>query len=417
MLRSGAIPPGLASVPNPKLKKEMPMKPAVSCLRFLACLTMLPSALAFSQTTAATVYVSQSSTPNGPGQVYAFAVAPNGKLTPTAGSPYPADVTLMVDNGKYLVGASTDNQYLNTYTIEPDGALKFAVANDIGRLTNGFDTSGFSDYLDLDHTGATLYDLRFNANDDNFYLETFILEKATGALKLVPDTHQLSGLGNNLTDPSLFTISANDKYIYGVDSGRYGFDFYMFNRGPNGGLLMPAADAQPIDKPKDKFNYGYDPIGISADPLNHVAVAFANDELEEGPEQGPNRLGVYTAAADGKLTTSSTMENMPKVAVGNVSLKMAPSGKLLAAIGTTGLQVFHFNGSEPITNEAVLVRGVSFAQAYWDDNDHLFAVSQTSGKLYVFTVTPTHVAAAPGSPYSIPGAQNLILRIKKVEAK
>jgi hypothetical protein len=27
---------------------------------------------------------------------------------------------------------------------------------------------------------------------------------------------------------------------------------------------------------------------------------------------------------------------------------MSPSGKLLAVAGTTGLQVFHFNGSNPI---------------------------------------------------------------------
>lgn len=53
----------------------------------------------------------------------------------------------------------------------------------------------------------------------------------------------------------------------------------------------------------------------------------------------------------GNLTTTGTISNMPKSSVTQVTdMAMAPSGKLLAVSGTTGLQVFHFNGASPITN-------------------------------------------------------------------
>ena len=66
---------------------------------------------------------------------------------------------------------------------------------------------------------------------------------------------------------------------------------------------------------------------------------------------GPPQLATYTADNSGNLHTTSTPANMPQTAVGTVTdLKMAPSGKLLAVGGTAGLQVFHFNGSSPITH-------------------------------------------------------------------
>jgi hypothetical protein len=397
--------------------KEIHMKVAVFCLRFISCLTLLFPGLAFSQAApdesdkaavapVAYVYVSQSPGP-GPNQVLGFAAAADGRLTPIEGSPFEAEVNFIAGNGKYLFGSTTDELYLNTYTIEPDGALRFAVANDISRLTGGSDIHGYTTYLTLDHSGATLYDLRWGVGD-NAYYEAFGIKKANGVLTMPPGF--TTGAGNNQNSPGAFTFSANNKYMYAVNSGWAGYNISMFDRASDGALLNPPVGTPLISNPVDKNGYRFDPIGISADPLNHVAVAFANEEGNDGPESGPNQLGVYTADAKGNLTTTSTYKNMPKVAVGDVNLKMAPSGEILAAFGSKGLQVFHFNGGEPITNDAILVQNVDFEQAYWDDNDHLFAVSQKTGKLYVFKVTPTSITHAPGSPYSIPGAQDVIVQ-------
>jgi hypothetical protein len=54
---------------------------------------------------------------------------------------------------------------------------------------------------------------------------------------------------------------------------------------------------------------------------------------------------------------------------------------------------------------------VPFKQLYWDNDNHLFALF--ANKLYVFTVTPTSITEAPGSPHTIagfPGAQYLTVQ-------
>ena len=47
---------------------------------------------------------------------------------------------------------------------------------------------------------------------------------------------------------------------------------------------------------------------------------------------------------------------------------------------------------------------------FWDNNNHLYAISGAAGKLYVFTVTPTSASQAPGSPYSITAPAYLIVQ-------
>jgi len=99
---------------------------------------------------------------------------------------------------------------------------------------------------------------------------------------------------------------------------------------------------------------------------------------------------------------------MPVVAVGNVNyLQASPAGNLLAVGGQNGLQVFHFNGANPITKYTGLLTSDPIFQTFWDNANHLYAISPANSLLYVFNVTPTTVTKAPGSPYTINGAQYL----------
>jgi hypothetical protein len=101
---------------------------------------------------------------------------------------------------------------------------------------------------------------------------------------------------------------------------------------------------------------------------------------------------------------------MPRVSVGTVSdYWMSPSGKFLAVGGSAGLQVFHFNGANPITHMTGLLTSDYINQMFWDNANHLYAISYTTGKLYVFTVLWKGVTQAPGSPYSIPTTGYLIV--------
>jgi hypothetical protein len=75
-----------------------------------------------------------------------------------------------------------------------------------------------------------------------------------------------------------------------------------------------------------------------------------------------------------------------------------------------GLQIFRFNGAGPITPLTGLLTRQEVDQMFWDNNDHLYAIGQTAGKLWVFTVTEEVLGPAPGSPWSIPGAQNIVVQ-------
>jgi outer membrane protein assembly factor BamB len=91
---------------------------------------------------------------------------------------------------------------------------------------------------------------------------------------------------------------------------------------------------------------------------------------------------------------------------------MSPSGKLLAVAGQSGLQIFHYNGSSPITAYTGLLTSNDIEQCFWDNANHLYAISQTTGKLRVFTITTTSSSQATGSPYSIHAPANIIVQPK-----
>jgi hypothetical protein len=55
----------------------------------------------------------------------------------------------------------------------------------------------------------------------------------------------------------------------------------------------------------------------------------------------------------------------------------------------------------------------SVGQILWDNNNHMYALGSDTngaGKLWVYTVTPTSVTEAPGSPYSITNAGGMVVQ-------
>jgi hypothetical protein len=130
-----------------------------------------------------------------------------------------------------------------------------------------------------------------------------------------------------------------------------------------------------------------------------------------GSQDGLYQLATYSVNNSGELTTSSTYSNMPRVQTGSVTdIGMDPSGALLAVAGTGGLQIFHFNGDKPITKYTGLLTKDEVDQVFWDSNGHLYAIGQSANKLWVFNVTPTQTAVAPGSPCTINEPLGLIVQ-------
>ena len=163
--------------------------------------------------------------------------------------------------------------------------------------------------------------------------------------------------------------------------------------------------------PTAQPNYGYQAMpALAADPANHLAVALQPSQ-PCGPYL-PVQLASYTVGSDGSLNTTNTLQNMPTPNVYPTIMNMSPSGQFLAVGGdpaaqndgstapqTPGLQVFHFNGANPITTDSGTLTTAPIDEIHWDNSNHLYALSNSTGKLYVYTVTATGITAAPGSPY------------------
>ncbi|MGA8489794.1 MAG: hypothetical protein WB711_05180 [Terriglobales bacterium] len=376
-------------------------------IKFVCLVATLGTAVAFAQVTpwsspVAFVYVSSAVGGNNY-EINAFTAASNGKLTRVTGSPFPADVQNMAVNGKYLFG--TDGIEIYSFSIASDGALTEVASINAQQFNHP--VAGGPGALFLDHTGATLYDEDIYGNDgaNNTY-QFFDIDKPSG---------QLDYLGMTRAATTQFwealSFVGNNVYAYGSYCYHFDVDIFGFQRSGDGTLrelnINPAI-------PAAKKGLFYCPYLAAADPTNHLAISLQPINANSWQPDGPAQLAIYTADRSGKLTTRSTSANMPAVAVKNVlDMDMAPSGKLLAVGGTLGLQVFHFNGSNPITHYTRLLMKDEIDQFFWDNDNHLYAISRTSGKLFVFTVTPTSVSEAPGSPYTIMQPLNIIVLPKR----
>jgi hypothetical protein len=374
------------------------------CLSATLCTIASVAQIASTQTTqnpdVAYVYVSNTLS-GATNEVHAYAAAANGKLTPVIGSPFPADVTSMAVNDKYLFGSNTNGLYVDAYWIESNGALRYAASNDMVKYNSN--ACGSSGPIFFDHTGATLYDMEFRSDCANNTYESFTVEKPTG---------DLQNLGNSSPNDWLYlpaSFIGNNVYAYSASClGDMYWGIYGFKRSSSGLLSEVNITAAP---PTPPTGYFYCPSQAVADPTNHVAISMQPvDQLNFSRDRAA-QLAAYTADAAGNLTTTNTSASMPKILVGTVNdLNMAPSGKLLAVGGTAGLQVFHFNGSQPVTHYTGLLTTAGVDQMFWDKANHLYAISRSAGKLFVFTITPTSFKQAPGSPYTMSVPQDMIVQ-------
>jgi hypothetical protein len=350
---------------------------------------------------AAFIYVSTNSTGNAY-EIAAFKAAANGKLSPVTGSPFPADVTNMAVNGKFLFGSSANGLYVNSFAIESNGALHATEQNDVVKYNQG--DCGNSGPLFLDHTGTSLYDMEYDGNScaNNSY-QSFAVSASNGALR---------NLGSGASDAWLSlpaSFIGNNVYAYSAVclSNMY-WEIVALKRSSNG-LLSEIGSKTPVPTPKEGDFFC--PSQAAADRSNHVAITLQAVNGEYFTPDGEAQLATYTVDGAGNLSTTSTRSNMPQTSVGTVTdIGMAPSGKLLAVSGTSGLQIFHFNGSGPITHYTGLLTKDEINQFFWDNSNHLYAINRSAGKLFVFTVTPSGYSQAPGSPYSIPHAEYIIVQ-------
>jgi hypothetical protein len=349
---------------------------------------------------AAWVYVSSTLPGGSLNEIEAFDAAPNGKLTAVPGSPFQENVTSMAVNGKYLFAVNSDGFDIDTYLLESNGALHYSATTNASQPG---DCNSLGSLV-LDHTGATVYDMEFRGSGcANNTFESFAVNRPTGGLK---------DLGNSSANNWLYlpvSFVGNNVYAYTASClGDMYWGIYGFQRSSNGLLTEINSSGAP---PTPPTGYFYCPSQAAADPTDHVAITMQPVNQQNFSPDKPPQLATYTADANGNLSTMSTAANMPTTAVVNVTdIAMSPSGKLLAVGGTGGLQIFHFNGASPITHYTGLLTTDEVDQFFWDNENHLYAISTAANKLWVFTVTPTGYSEAPGSPYTVNAPHDIIVQ-------
>jgi hypothetical protein len=348
------------------------------------------------------VYVSTTPTGSSVNEIVAYAAAANGKLTPVPGSPFTADVTSLAVNSHYLFGSNANGVNVDTYAIESSGTLTLVDQTDVAGFNSG--DCGITGPLFVDRTGHTLYDMEYIGDCSNNQYASFHIGTSTGAL-----TNMGAGVYSYwLYQPASFI--GNDKFAYSASClGDMYWTIFGLQRSSSGLLSSISNFSAPVPTPPTGDFYC--PSEVAAGPTNHVAIALqpvAQDTF--APDGGP-QIGSFTAAANGDLSTTNTSADMPESNVGTaLGMSMAPSGKLLAVGGSGGLQIFHFHGSAPPTAATGLLTSDEIDQLFWDNDNHLYAISTTTNRLFVFTVTPTHHHEAPGSPYTVEAPQALAVQ-------
>jgi hypothetical protein len=347
-----------------------------------------------------------------PTHVDGFAAASNGKLTPVPGSPFstPGFLHLSV-NKEFLFGFDGTNIY--SYAIASNGSLTLAATTSAYQAPGL--CGGFEIYpMTLNAAGSILYLPEAVCPGNNQVIESFKIE-SNGELNYLG-----ASADSELQGP--LTVLGNSKYAYAatcepVNGSDTWSPLTATYTSESSGLLKINHDSFPLPKADYPAPDYTCPDALAADPSNHLAMAEHAYDPKNGSGYAPEFLASYTADSKGNLTTSSTPKNMAQADIIGSVLSISPTGKLLAIGGGdfgTGFQIFHFNGGEQITNFSDVLQPNNqdyFSEFGWDKSNHLFALDWGIG-LYVYTVTPTSIKQAPGSPYLIPDTDSLIVLVK-----
>lgn len=322
--------------------------------------------------------------------INAFSADSNGQLRPIPGSPFAANVKAMAANRNYLFG--TDGSNIDSFSIGSDGALTQVSSVNAVQLTPG----GLINDLFLDQTGTTLHDLDYEFDGANDGYQSFSVDVSTGAL---------TSLGGIAVDDQGESLSFVGDYGYTANNYHFNCSIDEFKRNNDGTLTrFSSVFPDPAGVPAGRV---YCPGAVAAGPPNNLAVSLWDINGSTGV-----LLATYTADSSGNLTSNSTFSNMPQTTIGVGDLQISPSGEFVAASGASGLQVFHFNGADPITASTGLLTQDPVDHIAWDNDNHLYAISGSTGKLLVFTVTATSVNQAPGSPYTVNDPTAIVLVVR-----
>ena len=345
------------------------------------------------------IYVSSGT--GAAANIVAFTTDSNGQLTPVPGSTFSApNVGPLATNGKFLFG--TDGINIDSFSIASNGAISQVASLNATQFNGDGQCGGGPMALFLDSSGATLYDVDGNSCANDAY-QSFSIDPSSGALTFLSISSAQSPV---LSTPLSFL--ANNVFAYSSNCFHFLPMIFGFTRHNDGTLSLNGTLGSNPPIPSAPSGSYYCPYLAATDNTSEVIIPLTPLDSNSSQVTGATQLAVYTADNQGNLTTTSTFSNMPTTAVSSPSaplgvtdVRVSPSGKFLAVSGPMGVQVFQVNGAKPLTQLSGLLGNIEIDQVRWDNSNRLYAISDSGGQLFVFTVSATGVSQAPGSPYTI----------------
>ncbi len=351
----------------------------------------------------AVVFVSSNAPGGNSGQMEVLTADSSGQLTAVPGSPFAVSLFGLAVSGNYLFG--TDGTNLYSYSVASDGAITKADSIDVRQYNNPLNCSGGPQFLFLDRTGSTLYDLDSLSDCANNSYQSVSVNGATGALTY---------LGMTSTASPVFerglSFIGNNEFAFGASCYHLIPDVYGFKRSGDGTLTLASGIGTIAPTPSGGL---YCAWLAAADTANHLAVSVVPIDGSTMHQSGPPQIAVYSVDGAGNVTTNSTAANMPQIAGNAVNdMEMSPTGTFLAVAENSGFQVFNFNGADPVTQLTGLLTSDPIDEVRWDSAGHLYAMSDSAAKVYVFTVSSGGATPSLGSPYAIAGPVDFVVLSK-----
>jgi hypothetical protein len=340
---------------------------------------------AASSSPVAFVYVSRT---NPKTVVDALSASANGTLTLVGEVPSANALNHLSVTRKHLFGIDGGSN-IYSYSIAANGALKQVAITAAGKYIPDFDATAGGTELQIDESGSDLY-VFLADKEQNVYLVSFKIE-SNGELQYLGKSYA-NGYASQLrfVQNNTFALSA-ECVILSESSTFVSFraQTLVYRRESNGYLTyVDASQDEPAAKSPDQFC----PWLAVNDSSDHLAVGYAAIDDNENTIDG-YALGTFTASTQGKLSTTSSYENMPITTYPPQVMSISPSGKLLAVAGQGFYQFFHYNGGQAITKyagpfefqtHAVLAFG-------WDKSNHLYLLNDSA--LIPYSITPTSYKA------------------------
>ncbi len=338
--------------------------------------------------------------------------ASDGRLTLDSASPFPTAGQLIGSTGSYVV--TLGQTLVHLYRVTTHGRIGVQVAQiQMSKYSGGL--CGLPRGGVLDHTGQYV-EILFNpggyVSQPCTAYQTYRIGKSTGTLTFLGSAEVDSNVGSILGP---IAQTSNNKFAYALDVNLPEVRLAGFVR-ESGGALANNSFTQSDPQPPQPYDYY--PLQVTEAPDNRFAIALGTVEYLGSPDvaDGPVQLASYTVDASGNISSTNTSDKMPTPDIGPTLLRMSPGGGLLAVAGgdcpwcvlspgngKTGLQIFRFNGDNPITHYTGVLTNDPIGQLQWDNNSHLFALSGETGKLRVYRITTSSYSLAPGSPMTIKG--------------